>query len=62
MISLAWIGNYEIRMLEHSSTDPGDARLFLIELFDHDEQSPVVSRVCQTIDEGAVAFEAFVSR
>ena len=49
-------------MLEHSSTDPGDARLFLIELFDHDEQSPVVSRVCQTIDEGAVAFEAFVSR
>jgi hypothetical protein len=62
-ISLAWIGNYEIRMLE--APPAGDAAaepLFLMELFDHDEQSPVDSRDCYAIEEGAVTFEAFASR
>jgi hypothetical protein len=62
MISLAWIGNYEIRMFEASRASSDDAPLFLMELFDHDAQSTVDSRVCYAIEEGAVAFEAFVSR
>jgi hypothetical protein len=62
MISLAWIGNYEIRMLDVPQTDAGDESLFLIEFFDHDTKSLVDSRVCYDIEQGAAAFEAFVSR
>jgi hypothetical protein len=62
MISLAWIGNYEIRMLEAPQTSSGDEPLFLIELFDQEAQSSVDSRVCYNIEESAAAFEAFVSR
>jgi hypothetical protein len=60
MISLAWIGNYEVRMLDVPQT--ADEPLFLIELFDHDAQSQLDSRVCYEIEQGAAAFEAFVSR
>ena len=63
IISLAWIGNCEIRMMEAPSTGKvADGRLFLLELFDHDGQSPVESRVCYSIDEAAITLEAFVSR
>ncbi len=62
MISLAWIGNYEIRMLDVPQTGVADEPLFLIELFDHDAQSRVDSRICYEIEQGADAFEAFVSR
>jgi hypothetical protein len=59
MVSLAQIGNYEIRMLEASKAD---GPLFLIELFDHDAQSSVGSCVCDDIEEGVAAFEDFISR
>ena len=50
-------------MLEAPSTGKvPDGRLFLLELFDHDGQSPVESRVCYSIDEAAITFEAFASR
>jgi hypothetical protein len=62
MISLAWIGNYEIRMLDVPQTGAADQPLFLIELVDHDAQSQLDSRVCHEIEQGAAAFEAFVSR
>jgi hypothetical protein len=62
MISLAWIGNYEIRMLEPPPTEAADGPLFVMELFDHDAQSSVDNRVCYDIEEGAVMFDAFVSR
>lgn len=62
IISLAWIGNYEIRMLETSPTSSADDPLFLIELFDHDEQTLVDFRVCYAIEDGATAFEAFLAR
>jgi hypothetical protein len=62
MISLAWIGNYEIRMLEASPTRSADEPLFLMELFDHDAQSSVDSRICYGIEEGTTTFEAFISR
>ena len=62
IISLAWIGNYEIRMLEAPPTSPADEPLFLIELFDHDERTSVDCRVCYAIEEGATAFELFLSQ
>ena len=61
-VSLAQIGNYEIRMLEASKADTADGPLFLIELFDHDAQSSVASCVCDDIEEGVAAFEDFISR
>jgi hypothetical protein len=61
MVSLAWIGNYEIRMLDVPQTGTAHEPLFLIELFDHDAQLLVDSRVCYEIEQGAAAFEAFVS-
>ena len=61
-VSLARIGNYEVRMLEASKADTADGPLFLIELFDHDAQSTVDSRICCGIDEGVAAFQDFISR
>jgi hypothetical protein len=62
MVSLARRGNYEVRMLESSQNDSDAAPLFSIELFDHDAQSPVDSRSCYGIDEGAAALRDFISR
>ena len=62
MVSLARLGNYEVRMLESSQNDSDAAPLFLIELFDHDAQSPVDGCSCYDIDEGAAAFRDFISR
>jgi hypothetical protein len=62
MVSLARIGNYEVRMLESSQDDSDAAPLFSIELFDHDAQSPVDNCSCYGIDEGAAAFRDFISR
>ena len=62
MVSLARIGNYEVRMLESSQDDSDAAPLCSIELFDHDAQSPVDNCTCYGIDEGAAAFRDFISR
>jgi hypothetical protein len=62
MVSLARIGNYEVRMFESSQSSSDDAPLFCIELFDHDAQSPVDSCVCYGIEEGVAAFQDFISR
>jgi hypothetical protein len=62
IVSLARLGNYEVRMLESSQDDSDAAALFSIELFDHDAQSRVDSCSCYDIDEGAAAFRDFISR
>jgi hypothetical protein len=62
VVSLARLGNYEVRMLESSQNDSDAAPLFLIELFDHDAQSLVDSCSCYGIDEGAAVFRDFISR
>jgi len=36
--------------------------LFIIELFDHDAQLSIDSRLCYGIADGASAFETFMSR
>ena len=62
IVSLARVGNYEVRMLESSQNDSDVAPLFSIELFDHDARSPVDSCRCCGIEEGAAVFREFISR
>ena len=59
-ISLAWIGDYEIRM--HAAPPTGAAKqpLFIVDVFDHDGQLFIDSRACYTVAEGAVAFDEFL--
>ena len=61
-ISIAWIGSFEVRMHDVASTSGGKEPLFVLELFDHDSQSSIDSRICCNIAEGAATFETFVSR
>jgi hypothetical protein len=49
-------------MRDVPQTGAADEPLFSIELFDHDAQSLIDSRVCYEIEQGATVFEAFVSR
>jgi hypothetical protein len=62
IVSLARIGNYEVRMMESPESGSDAAPLFSIELFDHDAQSPVDTCVCYSLDEGVAAFQDFISR
>ena len=62
IVSLARIGNCEVRMLESPQIDYNAAALFSIELFDCDEQSPLDSCVCYPLDEGVAAIQDFISR
>jgi hypothetical protein len=60
-ISLAWIGDYEIRMQAAAApTNAVEQPLFAIGMFDHDAQRFIDSRACYSLSEGAVAFEAFL--
>jgi hypothetical protein len=62
IVSLACIGNYEVRMLECTQNDSDVTPLFSIELFDHDAHSPVDVCSCCGIEEGAAAFRDLISR
>jgi hypothetical protein len=59
-ISLAWIGDYEIRMHAASPTSAAKQPLFIVDVFDHDAQLFIDSRACYTVAEGAVAFDEFL--
>jgi len=59
-ISLAWIGDYEIRMQAVAPTNDAEPPLFIIGMFDHDAQRFIDSRTCYSLSEGAVAFEALL--
>jgi hypothetical protein len=61
-ISLAWIGDYEIRMQAAAPTNAVEQPLFTIGVFDHEAQRFIDSRACYSLSEGAVAFEAFLLR
>ena len=52
-VSLARIGNYEVRMLACSQIDTDATPQFSIELFDHDAQSRIAVCRCCSIEEGA---------
>lgn len=60
-LSIATIGKCEIRMLNASSTWPGDAPPLWIELFDHDAQMSVDSSCCHEIDDAVAALDEWLS-
>jgi len=62
IISLAWIGNCEVRMHQAPSRRAAKEPLFQMDFFDHDSQLSIENRLCYDVEEGAAAFEAFVSR
>ena len=59
-ISLAWIGDYEIRMHEAPQTGAASQPLFIVDIFDHDAQLFIDSRACHSVAEGADAFDEFL--
>ena len=59
-ISLAWIGDYEIRMHAAPSTGGAEQPLFIVDIFDHDAQLCIDSRACYAVAEGAAAFDEFL--
>ena len=59
-ISLAWIGDCEIRMHAARPTCAVQKPLFIVDMFDHDAQLFIDSRACHTLAEGAVAFDEFL--
>jgi hypothetical protein len=59
-VSLAWIGDFEIRMHAAAPTSAAKQPLFVVDVFDHDAQLSIDSRACHTIAEGAVAFDEFL--
>jgi hypothetical protein len=59
-ISLAWIGDYEIRMHAAAPTGAAKQPLFIVDIFDHDAQFFIDSRACHTVAEGAAAFDEFL--
>jgi hypothetical protein len=61
-ISLARIGDYEIRIFEGSQTNSNGTPLFWLELFDHGAQRSVDSFSCHKIEDAVVEFEDFISQ
>ena len=59
-VSLAWIGDFEIRMHAAAPTSIAKQPLFVVDVFDHDAQLSIDSRACHTVAEGADAFDEFL--
>ena len=59
-VSLAWVGDFEIRMHAAAPTSAAKQPLFIVDVFDHDAQLSIDSRACHTVAEGAVAFDEFL--
>jgi hypothetical protein len=58
-VSLAWIGDFEIRM--HPAPLTGAEKpLFILDIFDHDAARSIDSRACHTLADGAAAFDDFL--
>ena len=62
MVSLASVGNCEIRMFLMWPADLDSGTLFWLELFDHCTRSAVDSFRCLTIKDAPPAFEDFMAQ
>jgi hypothetical protein len=62
LISLASIGNYEIRMFRGREADLDDLSLFWLELFDHVTKASVDGFQCDKIEDAVSVFEDFMSQ
>ena len=62
MVSVARIGNYEIRIFESSQRGSDGEPPIWMELFDHDAQISVDSSRCREIEEALAVFRDFVAQ
>ena len=60
MVSLAWIGDYEVRMFEGSQASSADTPLFWMELFDHNARTSVDSCSDHEIEDAGGLFQDFI--
>ena len=60
-VSLASIGNHEIRLLAGRAVDLDSAPLFWLELFDHTMKTSVDSFRCHRLKDAAPVFNDFVA-
>jgi hypothetical protein len=60
MVSLARIGDYEIRMFEGTQVSSADAPLFWMELFDHNARASVDSCSYHRIEDAGALFQDFI--
>jgi hypothetical protein len=60
LVSLASIGNHEVRMLAGPAVDLDSAPLFWLELFDHSMKTSVDSFRCYRLNDAALVFNDFV--
>jgi hypothetical protein len=60
-ISLARIGDHEIRLFEHPQTERADAPLFWMELIDHRMPEAINSCTCDEIEDAVNVFEEFLA-
>ena len=61
-VSLASIGNHEIRMLAGPAVDLDGAPLFWLELFNHSKKTSVDSFRCHRIKDALPVFKHFVAQ
>jgi hypothetical protein len=61
-VSLAWIGNCEIRIFEGSQINTDGMPLFWLELFDHGAKLSVDTFSCNEIEGAVVVFEDFIAQ
>jgi hypothetical protein len=61
-VSLASVGNCEIRMFRVPEVDFDGMPLFWLELFDHSAKTSVDSFSCHEIKEAVVIFDDFISQ
>jgi len=59
-VTLAWVGNCEIRIFEGSQACSGGMPLFWLELFDHGAKTSVDSFGCHRIGDAVVVFDDFI--
>jgi hypothetical protein len=60
-VSLASIGNCEIRMFRGPEVDFGGAPLFWLELFDHSTKRSIDGFCCLSIKDAVPIFDDFIS-
>jgi hypothetical protein len=61
-VSLAWIGNCEVRIFERSQANSDGMPLFCLELFDHDAKTSIDSFICHEIEDAVVVLEDLISQ
>ncbi len=60
-ISIAWIGDHEIRLFDGPRNDGADEPLFWMELFDHGVSVAKDSCSCREIEDAVGAFEELIA-